>query len=329
MTVEVMKVRAGGLIGAVLGAAVLCHAGLTEAQAATDAQQMCLVVESEPVLTMGEVVISQADLDAHMSQLPEENRAQAVSSMERIDKLLQALLLQKALFEDARRAGLLEEAPMAALANYRATTALADEQMKRYVESRLLDDYETQARELYLSDPERFASPQSYDFTHVLVSTDKRDEAEAMRIILDLYDRVQEGESLDALAAEYSDDQASREAGGAYENHSLDRLDRNFARALAGLESPGDVTGPVRSRFGWHLIRLDRRRESEKTAWEEVREQAMELARQRHAERIRKAYIAQLADPDAISIVPGSIERFQKRHGYDAEKARQALQNAD
>lgn len=284
---------------------------------------------SDPVVRMGDTVITHADLDAHMSQLPEENRAQAVSSMERIDKLLQNLLLQKALFEDARRDGLLEDQTLAALASYRVTTALADEQMKRRVESRLLDEYEQQARELYLTDPERFASRRNYDFTHVLISTEKRDEAEAMRLILDLYDRVQEGESLEAIAAEYSDDDASKDAGGAYTNHPLNRLDRNFARALAELEKPGDVTGPVRSRFGWHLIRLDKQRDSEKPEWEDVKQQAIELARQRHAERIRKAYVAELLDPDAIDVVPGSIERFQKRNGYDAEKARQALQNAN
>ncbi len=320
----------GALAGTLLAALALGYTGAAwAAPASSDTRPLCLAVESEPVLTMGDVVISQADLDAHMSQLPEDNRAQAVSSTERIDKLLQALLVQKALFEDARLAGLLEEEPLAALANYRVVTALADEQMKRHIESRLLDEYETQARELYLTDPDRFAPAPTYDFTHVLISTAQHEEAEAMRLILELYDRVKQGESLDALAAEYSDDQASKEDGGAYKDHPLERLDRNFARALAELEKPGDVTGPVRSRFGWHLIRLDKQRAPETPEWEDVREQAMELARQRHADRIGKAYTAELIDADAIEVVPGAIERFQKRHGYDPEKARQALQNAD
>ncbi len=284
---------------------------------------------SEPVVRMGEVVLTHADLDAHMSQLPESDRAQAVSSIERVDKLLQNLLLQKALFEDARDTELLADPAMAALATNRVMTALADEQMKRHVESQLLDDYESRARELYLANPDRFTSRQNYDFTHVLVSTAERTEAEAMRLILELHDRVQNGESLEAVAREHSDDQASKDDGGAYKNHPLNRLDRNFGRALARLEEPGDVTGPVRSRFGWHLIRLDKQHGAETPEWEEVKEQALRYARQEHADRIRQAYVAELLDPDAINVVPGSIERFQKRHGFDPQQARQALQDAD
>lgn len=316
--------------GALLGAVALGHAGPAQAQAATGAQQVRLVVESDPVLTMGEVVISQAELDAHMRSLPEQGRARAVADLDRIDQLLQNLLLKKALSARARQAGLLEDPVVAAAALSAVSGVLAEEQLRRHVASHLLDDYQQQARELFLANPQRFAPENPrYSFTHVLISTADRTEAEAMRVIIDLLDRIEAGESLEELADEYSDDTAAADSGGSYENRSLDELDRNFARALAELEQPGDISGPVRSRFGWHIIRLDARQQPPEPKWEDVRERALEMARNRHENRIRKAYFAELIDPDAIEIVPGSIERFQKRQGYDAEKARQALQNAD
>jgi len=296
-------------------------------QQSSEQSMLELTYEASPVVRMGDVVISHADLDAHLSGLPEADRTQAVSSVERIDKLLQSLLLRKALYNAALEDGLNSDDSVAAVAATRAMQALADEQMRRHVETRLLDDYETQARELYQADPQQFSNDGGYDFTHVLIGTAEREEAEAMRLILDLHERVQQGESLDALASEYSDDEASRDKGGSYENHSLNRLDRNFARALAALENPGDVTGPVRSRFGWHLIRLDGRNEGGTPEWEDVKEQAKALAKKQHAERIRKAYVGQLLDPDQIDVVPGSIEALQKRHGYDPEKVREALNN--
>ncbi|MDZ7791296.1 MAG: peptidylprolyl isomerase [Xanthomonadales bacterium] len=275
--------------------------------------------ESDTVVRVGDVAITHADLDAHMSRLPESDRTQAVSSMERVDKLLQNLLLQKALFEQAQRNQLMESDSMAALAGNRVIAALADEQMKQHVESQMLDDYEQRAKEMFLADPQKFAPEPSYDFTHVLVSTADREEAEAMRRILDLHDRIEEGDSLDSLAAEYSDDEASREKGGSYKRQSLNRLDRNFARALSQLDQPGAVSGPVRSRFGWHLIRLDKRHDAAEPSWENARERAIQQAREQHRARIREAYSAELLNQDAIEVVPGSIERFQKRHGFDAE----------
>lgn len=298
-------------------------AGSAMGEPASVEQRLELSASSEPVVSMGDVVITHAELDAHIQNLPPDSRAQAVSSMERIDKMLQGLLLNKALYEAAKESELLDDPATTFRAIYAAAEELTREQMKRHVESRKLDDYEQQARELFLSSPEKFESVRSYDFTHVLVSVADRSEAEAMQRILEVHEQVQGGANLETLVQEYSEDGASIDEGGAYRNATLDRLDRNFSRALSQLESPGDTSGPVRSRFGWHIIRLDERHEPVKPDWEDAREQAVEMARDQHESRIREAYIDKLLDPDTVEVVPGSIERFQKRHGYNPEASRQ------
>lgn len=303
-------------------ALLLLAAGSAAGQTPAVQQQLELSAESEPVLTMGDVVITHAELDAHMQRLPQDDRADAVSDMERVEQLLQSLLLKKALYEAARDNGLLQDPVVTMRALYATADVLADEQMGRRIASRMLDSYEQQARELYLSDPDRFRPGPDYSFTHVLVSTGNRSEAEAMGRILEVHEKVQQGAELDTLVSEYSEDSASAERGGAYREISLDTLDRNFSRALSELGSPGAVTGPVRSRFGWHVIRLDERHEAPVPEWEEAREEAIEMARKQHEGRIREAYIEELLDPDAIEVVPGSIERFQKRHGYDPAAGR-------
>lgn len=295
--------------------------GSVLAQQPTIKQSLELSAESEPVLTMGDVAITQDELDAHMERLPKEDRAQAIADMDRIDKLLQNLLLKKTLYEAARDNELLKNPKVTFRALYAAADILAEKEMERRIESRLLDDYEQQGRELFLSSPERFRKPPNYSFTHVLVSTSERSEAEAMQRILEVHEQVQDGRDLSELATEYSDDSASVKSGGAYKRKTLESLDSNFARALSRLESPGDLSGPVRSRFGWHIIRLDQRHEPSKRKWEDVREQAMQMARQRHESRISEAYINELLNSDEIKVVPGSIERFQQRHGVESVDA--------
>lgn len=304
-------------------ALLLLYVGSVLAQSEAVEQSLHVSVESEPVLTMGEVNITHGELDAHMRQLPEEDRAQAVASMERIDKLLQGLVFKKALYEAGRDRGLLEDSSVGFQVLLAISDILAETQMERHVESRLLDDYEQQAREMFLANPDRFRGSPTYSFTHVLVSTSSRSEAEAMRRILEAHEKVQSGENLKALVPEYSEDSASKESGGAYDRMSLDSLDRNFARTVSRLETPGEVSGPVRSRFGWHIIRLDERHEPKRPEWEDVREQAIEAARRQHKASIREAYTSSLLDSDAIEVVPGSIERFQKRNGFDPEASRQ------
>lgn len=285
-------------------------------------QRLELAATSEPVVKMGDVVITHGELDAHINELPSDSRAQAVSSMERIDQMLQGLLLKKALYEAAVENGLLDEPELTFQALYAAADKLASEEMKRRVESRKLDNYEKQARELFLSQPDSFRPAPSYDFTHVLVSTTDRSEADAMERILEVHNQIKDGVDLEELIEEYSEDDASTDSKGAYRNAELDSLDRNFSRALSRLEEPGDVSGPVRSRFGWHIIRLDARNEPPQPEWEDVRDEAVETARKQHERRIRETYIDELLDGDAVDVVPGSIEVFQKRHGFDPEALR-------
>lgn len=292
------------------------------AQSEPVTQSLKLSAQSEPVVRMNEVILTHAELDAYLGRLPEEDRPQAVSSMERIDKLLQNLLLQKALYEAGKDSDLLDDPTLTFRALYAVADILAKETMNRRVEARLLDSYDQRAKELFLANSDQFRPSPTYSFTHILVSTTDRSESDAMRQILEVHEKFHEGQPLDELVNAYSEDGASAKSGGKYVRRSLDQLDRNFARALQELESPGDVSGPVRSRFGWHIIRLDERHQPGNAKWEDIREEAVAKARRQHEKRIRETYVTELLDPNAIEVVPGSIEKLQRRHGFDPSARR-------
>lgn len=72
--------------------------------------------------------------------------------------------------------------------------------------------------------------------------------------------QVQEGESFADLAKSYSNDEATAEKGGKLEGYrSRDGLDPAFAAAAWALK-PGEISEPVLSQFGYHVIRLDGRK---------------------------------------------------------------------
>jgi peptidyl-prolyl cis-trans isomerase C len=50
---------------------------------------------------------------------------------------------------------------------------------------------------------------------------------------------------------------------------------RPFEDAVNALKAPGDLSEPVESQFGYHIIRLEERREKSKASYEEVREQLL------------------------------------------------------
>ncbi len=85
-------------------------------------------------------------------------------------------------------------------------------------------------------------------------------EEEARRIALALLERVQAGADFAALARASSEDQGSAANGGDLGCFPAGRMVREFDDALYELE-PSQISELVRTNFGYHIIRLDSRRE--------------------------------------------------------------------
>jgi peptidyl-prolyl cis-trans isomerase SurA len=97
---------------------------------------------------------------------------------------------------------------------------------------------------------------------HILIRVDTQvSEERALRRAQDLRQRLTQGDSFDALAREFSQDPGSAAKGGALDWAYPGDFVPEFERALGEL-AVGQVSAPVRSVFGFHLIELlERRRE--------------------------------------------------------------------
>lgn len=97
---------------------------------------------------------------------------------------------------------------------------------------------------------------------HILVATE--DDAQAA------LKRIKAGEDFAKVAKEVSKDPGTE--GGDLGWFTKDRMVPEFAEAAFKLE-PGQVSNPVKSQFGWHIIKLEGKREKPFPSFEEVKDQ--------------------------------------------------------
>lgn len=312
-----------GVTQALFAAALVAAASFAQAQIDEPTKKALSVdFESPAVVIAGNATLTEADLQAHVESIPERDRAAFVNSPRRVADTAEQQTRQEQLAQAGLDAGLLDD-PVRSAQIYRAAVEkLATWQMEQVIEARKLDDYEQQGRELFLSNPDRFREPPTFSFTHLLVGVAERSEVAAMRQVLALVDQLAEGADFEALVVEHSEDGTVEENRGRYESVPAERLDENFARALRELE-PGEISGPVRSRFGWHIIRLDEIHQGSVKDWEAAREEAMKLAEQRHADRIREAYMQELTAGQRPDIAPDLVRRLQQKYGAGGDQASQ------
>src|SRR6056297_90183 len=99
---------------------------------------------------------------------------------------------------------------------------------------------------------------------HIMLATPKNLSVDNVNkkkeLIEQLYHRSKQGEDFSKLAEEYSDDRGSALNGGELPWFGVGEMVPEFERAAFSLTANGDISKPIRTSYGWHLIkRIDRK----------------------------------------------------------------------
>ncbi|MEX0729223.1 MAG: SurA N-terminal domain-containing protein [Aquisalimonadaceae bacterium] len=156
----------------------------------------------------------------------------------------------------------------------------------------------------------RFTEAQTRQVRHILVqlpeNADAESEQAAQERIESLRSRIEAGESFADVAREASDDSASASRGGDLGDVVRGDMVEAFEEAAYSL-APGELSEPVRTRFGFHLIEVTAVQGGETTPFDEVRDQLRaELA----DERVNNTFFEQSSRLDELAFEwPDSLEQ--------------------
>ncbi|MBD3723692.1 MAG: peptidylprolyl isomerase [Flavobacteriaceae bacterium] len=82
-------------------------------------------------------------------------------------------------------------------------------------------------------------------------------EAEVKNTIDDIYKKLQQGESFEALANQFSDDKSTSTNGGKLQRFASGQLtSQEFEDVAFSLKENGEISQPFQSQFGWHIVKL-------------------------------------------------------------------------
>jgi peptidyl-prolyl cis-trans isomerase D len=101
-----------------------------------------------------------------------------------------------------------------------------------------------------------YTSAEIRDASHILVKVDADEAAEqALARIAKIRERITNGENFSDLAREFSEDPGSADSGGSLGEIERGVMMQTFEAALFSMEV-GQLSEPVKTAFGWHLIKL-------------------------------------------------------------------------
>lgn len=171
--------------------------------------------------------------------------------------LMDKLIVMEALAQQARERGLHLRADIAAEAELQYKTLLQQHLVRQLIGEIAIEPAEIAAR--YAA----HKPDQEYKISHILL----KDKFAAHAVI----DEIAKGASFEKLARRHSVDKQSKKDGN-LGWLMLSQMTEPFAEAAVALENGGYTRKPIQTSDGWHVIRMDGKRDLPKPAFKDMRD---------------------------------------------------------
>jgi peptidyl-prolyl cis-trans isomerase C len=245
--------------------------------------------------------VTQGMVDAQVEQLPANVRDSLVARGG-MEKLKDNVVIGEILYQEALKQKLEQDPKVKIGIAFAERNALVTALLERTVEARTTDDA---IKKWYDDHAVQFARPQA-KARHILVA----DEAEAKAIFEEVSAKR---DSFADVAMKKSTDKGSGKEGGELGWFEKQRMVPEFADAVFAAKK-GDLLGPVKSKFGYHVIEVEDMRES--VPVDEVKDKIKEQLRN----EVIEAYIDELKKSSTIT-EPGATPGATVAPAADAAPA--------
>lgn len=179
-------------------------------------------------------------------------------------------------------------------------------QQQRWMQAQIKDGdkiTDADARKFYDANTEEFKNPEQVKASHILFLVNKDDsgdvakqkEAAAKKAAA----RAKKGEDFNKLAKELSEEPGAKESGGDLGFFAKDRMVPEFAEA-AFSQKPGTVSDPVKTQFGWHVIKVTEKKPAGTVPYDEVKEQITAYLKNNKQREAVQAILKNLKDSAQI-----------------------------
>lgn len=241
---------------------------------------------SDVLVKVGNEELTREDLNEFLSSMPPEYAQQLASLGEEV--MVDEMVNQHLLYLDAKNKGL-EDSPA-----YKAEMEkLGKEVLKGMAINEVLQEAEPteeQTKSYFEANQDRFQKPEQVAASHILVDSEEKAK--------EIKEKLDAGESFSELAAEHSSC-PSKENGGALGLFERGRMVPEFEEVAFDL-GVGEISDPVQTQFGYHIIQVDNKLPAGNQSLEEALPQVMQELRRENQQKVYAEYMEQLREKYSV-----------------------------
>ncbi len=244
---------------------------------------------------MGNVELKTSDMRRIIDAQPPEVRKQIAGGIPELDRLVRNELVRQALLAEAKAKGWDKKPDVALMLDRAREQALLQIYMGEVAKPPASVPSEDDVKQAYEANKSQLAVPAQFQLAQIFVSapegTDKATATAAQKKAADLAAKAQvKGADFAKLAKESSDHKDTAPKGGDLGWLAEPQIFPEI-RAAVGKMEKGDVSPPIHSASGWHIVKLVDKKPAGVRPLSEVREVIVSQLRLRRAQEMERAYI--------------------------------------
>lgn len=234
--------------------------------------QSALAPASEVLMTWDNQKMDRLDFDAALqSSVKKEHRSEFPRDMRRITSLLDEVHVRRALSARAEKAGLDQDPVLERQLQLARERLLSTRWLEQWEAGLKAPDLMAAAEEQYKLKEDSYKIPDQANVSHILIGVGKRSDEEARARAEEVLARAKAGEDFKNLVKEYSEDPSAARNEGDLGWFTREKMVKPFADAAFALEKTGDLSGVVKSDYGYHVILLHEKKLARLRTFEEVK----------------------------------------------------------
>lgn len=264
-----------------------------------------------PLIVDGPIVVDAADFEGNMLRIPEARRIEFRTSYDRVSAVVDNIFVTRALAARAKEAGLDKDPAVQRRMQQLQEGLLADLYMQKLEKEANKVNLDQRAREIYKAEAPSLVRPESVYIQHILIGLKGRTPEMAAELAKKVHaEAVADNADFLALADKYSEDPDKRRNGGDLGYNSPTSFVDPVRKAIAAMNRKGQVSEPVQSEFGYHIIRFIDRKPPQPLKYEDVRKKLIDAESEKLQKQRVDAVVAAVRGSKTVVVHNDNVEKL-------------------
>lgn len=281
------------------------QAAATGQQSSAPASTVNSSAATPAVATLGQVVVSQEELQQFLQVLPAAQREAMRNDRVVLEQWLRSRLAEKAVVEQAKAQEWDKKAEIRSAIEEAQNQVILRSYLQSVSEPAADYPSEPDLQTAYQANQDQFQLPAMYRLSQIFLSVPDKDEqalAQAKKRADAWVKQMREGKAdFAALAKEHSDEKISAERGGDNGFLPMSQLVPAMRATVAKLE-PGQLSDPIVQADGVHILQVTDLRPASVRSLEEVKPALRDALRRQRQQEVTQAYVAGMLDADTVTV---------------------------